>query len=154
MSEPLSPAAMAALATTPKSLAPRAISHFGLAAMEARATRIRAASSRLAAMSSKSVSPESMSLGSVTRPADHPVTTPAPRTRRYKIRLWLPLTAIFLLLAPFALLFAPIIWLCTPPSYRTPPLATALGLGRLLLSLGGTVVHVEAPEGLVSIRIF
>jgi hypothetical protein len=71
-----------------------------------------------------------------------------------KVRLWLPLTALFLLLAPFAFLLAPLVWLCTPQPYRTRPLATVIGLGRVLLSLGGTVVHVDTREALVSIRIF
>jgi hypothetical protein len=41
-----------------------------------------------------------------------------------------------------------------PPPYGRRPLATVLGAGRLLLSLGGTVVDVETPGALVRIRIF
>jgi hypothetical protein len=107
--------------------APRAIRHFSLANAEARAQR----TARV-----------------LTRPS-----TPAPPIRRVVVRLWLPMTAIFLLLAPFALLLTPLLYF-VPNPYRTRPLATVLGVGRLLLSLGGTVVHVDTPEALVSIRVF
>jgi hypothetical protein len=73
--------------------------------------------------------------------------------RRVVVRLWLPMTLIFLLLAPFALLLAPFVWFAPPP-YGERPFATVLGIGRLLLSLGGTVVEVEAPEALIHIRVF
>jgi hypothetical protein len=69
------------------------------------------------------------------------------------VRLWLPMTLIFLLLAPFALLLAPLIYLAPRP-YGDRPLATVLGVGQVLLSLGGTVVDVDTPEALVRIRIF
>jgi hypothetical protein len=113
--------------------APRAIRHFSLASAEARAQRTTRA---LAAAPAPTVRAE-----------------PAPPSKRVVVRLWLPLTAIFLVLSPFAMLLAPLVYL-VPKYYRTPPLATVLGLGRLLLSLGGTVVHVDTPEALVSIRIF
>jgi hypothetical protein len=75
------------------------------------------------------------------------------RRRRSVVRLWLPLTPLFLLLAPFPLLLAPLAWLA-PPAFRPGnPYAAVLALGRLLLSLGGTVVDVDAPDALVSIRI-
>ncbi|MBS0361913.1 MAG: hypothetical protein JSR98_11060 [Proteobacteria bacterium] len=143
MSAPLSPAAMAAV--TSAAVTPRAVRHFGLAAMEARAARSRAAT--------PAPQKASMPLGLVPSPPSGP-RAPAAPTRRVRIRLWLPLTALFLLLAPFAFLLAPLIWLCTPPPYRTRPFATVIGLGRVLLSLSGTLVHVDAREALVSIRIF
>jgi hypothetical protein len=93
-----------------------------------------------------------MSLGPI--PSTPPGPPTAGRPRQVKVRLWLPLTALFLLLAPFAFLLAPLVWVCTPQPYRTRPLATVIGLGRVLLSLGGTVVHVDSREALVSIRIF
>jgi len=159
MSEPLSPAAMAAVATTPRFMSPRAVSHFGLAAMEARAARTRAASQPPPRPGSLGPFPQ-MPPGPQSGQAPPSLVPPGPagpaatRPRRVVIRLWLPLTALFLLLAPFALLLTPLIWLCTPPRYRTRPLASVIGLGRVLLSLGGTVVHVDTPEALVSIRIF
>jgi hypothetical protein len=78
---------------------------------------------------------------------------PPPPRDRVVVRLWLPTTALFLLLAPFALLLAPGLAFA-PRRYRIRPLATVLGVGRVLLSLGGTVVHVDTPEALVSIRVF
>jgi hypothetical protein len=105
--------------------AQRAVSHLGLAGMQALAARTQ---------------------GSVPPAPQHP-------QRRTVVRLWLPTTAIFLLLSPFALLLAPLIYLAPPP-YGGRPLATVLGVGRLLLSLGGTVVDVETPGALVRIRIF
>jgi hypothetical protein len=118
--------------------APRAIRHFSLANVEARAQQTAAVLARTPA----------------STPAPAGRRSPAPRRRRVVIRLWLPMTALFLLLAPFALLLAPLIHVCTPPRYRTRPFATALGLGALLLSLGGTVIHIDSPDALVSLRIF
>lgn len=101
---------------------PRAVRHFGLAALQDRAER-----------------------------TGH-VIAPTPR-RRTVVRLWIPTTALFLLLAPFALLIAPLGYLA-PRAYRVPPFAAAVAVGRLLLSLGGTVVHVDTPDALVSLRLF
>lgn len=85
-----------------------------------------------------------------------PVARPAAR-RRTVLRLWLPLTPLFLILAPFALLLAALAWPfagLAPAPYRVNPIAAAFGLGRLLLSLGGTVVDVDARDALVRLRIF
>jgi hypothetical protein len=114
---------------------PRAVSHFGLAAMEARAARSRRVTAPAAP----------------ARPVA-PVWLQPPR-RRTVVRLWLPMTAIFLLLAPFAILLSPLIYFAPPP-YGSRPFATVWGIGVLLLSLGGTVVDVDTPEALVRIRIF
>jgi len=116
-------------------VAPKAVGRFGLAIMEARAVEtgraIRA------------------------RPASGPVemrpVSPAPG--RTVVRLWLPSTLIFLLLAPFALLLAPLLYFAPPP-YGVRPFATVTGLGLVLLSLGGTAVDVDTPEALVRIRLF
>jgi hypothetical protein len=113
------------------------VSHFGLAALEARAVRTRRAMAPTA-------SPQS--------PARlRPPTELQPQ--RTVVRLWLPMTAIFLLLAPFAILLSPLVYFAPRP-YRARPFATVLGVGALLLSLGGTVVDVDTPEALVRIRIF
>ncbi len=113
--------------------APRAIRHFSLAHAEARAQRTGRA------------------LAAAPAPMVRPDRTPP--GKRVVVRLWLPLTAVFLLLAPFAFLLAPLMAFAPRP-YRVRPLATVLGVGRVLLSLGGTVVHVDTPEALVSIRVF
>jgi hypothetical protein len=115
---------------------PRAVSRFGLAAMEARAAGGRRQVSGPAAPS---------------RPAAP--AWPQPPARRVVVRLWLPMTVIFLLLAPFAILLSPLIWFAPPP-YGSRPFATVMGVGRLLLSLGGTVVDVDTPDALVRIKIF
>ena len=117
--------------------APRAIRHFGLAAIENRARRTASA-----------LAP---------KPPAAPAVRPqrmGPVRRRTVIRLWLPATFLFLLLAPFAFLLAPCIYLVSPRAIRTPPFATAIALGRVLLSLGGTVVDIDTPDALVSLRIF
>jgi hypothetical protein len=116
---------------------PRAVSHFGLAALEARAVRTRRA---VAAMAP-------------AQPLARTQAPPQPKPRRVVVRLWLPLTPLFLLLAPFALLLAPLGYFAPRP-YGDRPFAAVLGVGALLLSLGGTVVDVDTPEALVRIRIF
>ncbi|MEO8114227.1 MAG: hypothetical protein ABI655_07605 [Phenylobacterium sp.] len=72
---------------------------------------------------------------------------------RTVVRLWLPTTALFLLLAPFALLASPLFY---PFAWRfgVNPTAAALALGRLLLSLGGTSIDVDTPDALVRIKLY
>lgn len=82
-----------------------------------------------------------------------PARPTAPRHDRVVVRLWLPLTLIFLLLSPFAIVLSPLLYLA-PRGYGHRPLAMVLGVGALLLSLGGTVVDVDTPEALVRIRVF
>jgi hypothetical protein len=82
-----------------------------------------------------------------------PAWVEPPRRARTVVRLWLPMTLLFLLLAPFAILLAPLIYFAPRP-YGDRPFATVMGVGALLLSLGGTVVDVDTPEALVRIRIF
>src|SRR4051812_27336050 len=104
---------------TPTTPVPRAVSHFGLAAMEARAAGSR-----------RVVAPV---------PPARPLAPAWPERpqRRTVVRLWLPMTPIFLLLSPFAILLSPLMYLAPPP-YGYRPLATVLGIGALLMSLGGT----------------
>ena len=120
---------------TPMTPVPRAVSHFGLAAMEARAVRTRR-------IVSPTAPPRTVEPAWLQRPQ-----------RRTVVRLWLPMTAIFLLLSPFAILLSPLIYFAPPP-YGYRPFATVMVIGRLLLSFGGTVVDVDTPEALVRIRIF
>ena len=68
------------------------------------------------------------------------------------VRLWLPLTPLFLLLAPFALLLTPLLYL-VPRPWRLSPLATVLGVGTILLSLAGADVDVRTPEAIVRLKI-
>ena len=73
---------------------------------------------------------------------------------RVAIRLWLPLTPLFVLLAPFALIAAPLIAAAVRPARGVAPLRAALALGGVLLALSGTVINVESRQALVRIRIF
>jgi hypothetical protein len=70
-----------------------------------------------------------------------------------RLRLWLPLTPLFWLLSPFALLLAPFIWIAIPQRPRNPYTA-AFALGGVLVSLGGTVIDIRAPGARLFIRIF
>lgn len=72
-----------------------------------------------------------------------------------RLWLWLPITPLFWLLSPFALLLAPLVWVWLPPSRRPGrPYAAAFALGRLLVSLSGTVIDIDAPGARLFIRIF
>ena len=90
-----------------------------------------------------------------SRAAPRPLTPAWPEQppRRVVVRLWLPTTAIFLLLSPFAILLSPLIYFAPPP-YGYRPLATVFGIGRLLLSLGGTVIDIDTADARVLIKIF
>jgi len=84
------------------------------------------------------------------RAADRPVAR-AVRSPTV-IRLWLPLTALFLLLAPFALLLSPFLYF-VPRPWRLSPLATVLAVGAFLLALGGTDVDVRTHDAIVRLKI-
>jgi len=117
--------------------APRAVSHFGLAAMEARFARSR-----------RNLEPVSVR---PVQPAAQPVTRREP-PRRFVLRLWLPLTLLFLLLAPFAILLIPFCYLA-PPLRRMNCAAAVFALGAALLSLGGTDIDVDTPGARLRIKI-
>lgn len=70
-----------------------------------------------------------------------------------RVGLWLPTTLIFLLLAPFALLLIPFLYL-TPRRIVPAPARSVVAIGALLLSLGGTEVDVDAADARVRIRLF
>ena len=97
--------------------------------------------------------PPAVRLGDLAHPpraVARPVTRPPGPT---VVRLWLPLTPLFLLLAPFALLLCPLLWFAPGP-WRLNPLATVLGVGAVLLRLGGTDIDVRAPDAIVRLKIF
>jgi len=116
---------------------PRALRHFGEAALQARGP-------------------------AAGRAASGPAPTPAPmrgwldpprRRRRTVVRLWLPVTALFWILSPFPLLLAPLAWLAPAPYRPANPFAAVFAVGRLLVSLGGTVIDVDTPDALVRLRL-
>jgi hypothetical protein len=84
-------------------------------------------------------------------------TPTRPPDRRVTLRLWAPLSPLWILLAPFALLTALIaapILAAIPETRGLRPIQGALALGAVLFALGGTVVDVEAPRASIRIRIF
>jgi len=68
------------------------------------------------------------------------------------VRLWLPFTPIFLVLAPFAVITAPLLAL-NPRTRRLGLWRAPWALGALLLSLSGTLVRVDTPRAHILIRI-
>jgi hypothetical protein len=84
-----------------------------------------------------------------TRPLAAAVAGPPPRT---VVRLWLPLTPLFWLLAPFPLLLAPLGYL-VPPKLRPDPFFLVFTLGELLLALGGTDILVDTTDAHVRLKI-
>ena len=69
---------------------------------------------------------------------------------RVVIRLWLPLTLLWIVLAPFALVAAPALMLAPG---RPSPYRTVWAVGRLLLALSGTLIDVESPAAVIRIHI-
>ena len=89
--------------------------------------------------------------------ASAPVRAPSAVTAHRPVRLWLwlPLTPLFWLLSPLALLIAPFLWAWLPRDQRPRrPYACAIAFGGLLVSLGGLVIDIRAPGARLSIRIF
>lgn len=70
-----------------------------------------------------------------------------------RMSLWLPVTPLFAALAPFAMLLAPLM-LLAPPMWRVNPYLAVFTLGRVLLSLGGTEIDVDAHDARIRIRLF
>jgi hypothetical protein len=77
----------------------------------------------------------------------------APPRHRTVVRLWIPATPLFWLLAPFPLLLAPLAYFAPAQFRPANPYAAVLAIGRVLTSISGTVVHVDTPDALVSVRI-
>jgi hypothetical protein len=72
--------------------------------------------------------------------------------RRPRLRLWLPLTPILILLSPLLLLIAGIA-VFLPRPLGMNPAQFVLGVGRVLMALNGTHVEVESPHASVLIKI-
>ena len=81
------------------------------------------------------------------------VRPPEESQLRRPLRLWLPLTPLFVLLAPFALL---IMGICVflPRPLGINPAQMVLSVGRMLMALNGTEVEVESPHASLLIKIF
>jgi hypothetical protein len=118
---------------------PRAVRHFGEAALQVREPAVGRAAPTPAPM---------------LAPMSGWLDPPRRRRPRAVVRLWLPVTALFWILSPFPLLLAPLAWLAPAPYRPANPYAAVFAVGRLLVSLGGTVVDVDTPDALVRIRLF
>jgi hypothetical protein len=88
------------------------------------------------------------------RPAERPANraVAAPARQPTVVRLWLPLTLLFLLLAPFALVLSPLLYF-VPRPWRLSPVATVLAVGAFLLALGGTDIDVRTHDAIVRLKI-
>jgi hypothetical protein len=73
--------------------------------------------------------------------------------RRTKVRVWVPLLPLLVLLSPILLLLA-MMGAVVLQAKGLPPGRTLAGICRLLLALPGTRIQVEAPDASVHIFIF
>lgn len=80
------------------------------------------------------------------------VHSPLQSEHPFRLSLWLPLTPIFWILAPFVVLLAPLL-LLAPPMWGSNPYLVVVTLGRVLTSLNGVDVDVETPEAGIHIKI-
>jgi hypothetical protein len=98
-----------------------------------------------------------MDLQAMSRRADRLrwrlVRPPEESQLRRPLRLWLPLTPLFILLAPLMLLIMGIA-VFLPRPLGVNPAQMVLGVGRMLMALNGTEVEVESPHASVLIKIF
>ena len=78
---------------------------------------------------------------------------PTAQVEPFRLSLWIPATAIFLLLAPFPILALPLLYLA-PRRVLPDPFGLVFGVGRLLLTLGGTMIEVGARDARIRIRLF
>lgn len=81
------------------------------------------------------------------------VRPPEESQLRRPLRLWLPLTPLFILLAPLMLLIMGIA-VFLPRPLGVNPAQMVLGVGRMLMALNGTEVEVESPHASILIKIF
>jgi len=74
-----------------------------------------------------------------------------PLGQRTAVRLWLPITPLFVILAPLAMVAAPLIAI-HPIARRFNPWRVAWVIGCILLSLGGTRIDIETPAARIRIH--
>ena len=78
--------------------------------------------------------------------------TPVAGRRRAKVRLWVPLLLLLVLLSP-VLLLAAMVAAVALKAGGLPPGRTLAAIGRVLLALPGTRIQVDAPGASVHIII-
>jgi hypothetical protein len=83
------------------------------------------------------------------------VTPAASRRRRqpWPLRLWLPVSLLFILLAPFAIAAIPVLWLIAPLGRRDWA-GAVFTVGAALLALHGTRIDVRTTDLNLSIELF
>jgi hypothetical protein len=79
--------------------------------------------------------------------------TPAVVRRPTRIRIWVPLLLLLVLLSPILLLLA-MMGAVVLQAKGLPPGRTLLAIARVVLALPGARVQVEAPDASVHIIIF
>jgi hypothetical protein len=79
----------------------------------------------------------------------------APVAAPRRVRLWLPLplSVLWLLLAPFAMILSLFSWVA-PARYRVNGPLAAIRIGVLLFSLSGTLIEIKSAEADIFILIF
>ena len=83
--------------------------------------------------------------------ADHP-EAPARRPRRTRLWLPLPLTILWVLLAPFAMILSLFAWIAPPP-YRVNGPVAAIAIGSALFALSGTLIEIRSADADIFILI-
>lgn len=86
-------------------------------------------------------------------PIAHRERSAASATKKRQLNLWLPLTALFIVLAPFGVLLC---LLGSPLLARRGinPIVFAAAIGAILLSIGGTRLQIASAKANVNIRVF
>ena len=74
-----------------------------------------------------------------------------PRNGR-RIRLWLPLFLVWLLLVILGLLLSPLILIGCLIA-RLNPFLTIWSLGRVFVAMAGTHIEVQSPDAVILVRV-
>lgn len=73
--------------------------------------------------------------------------------RPWSLRLWLPVSVLFILLAPFAVAAIPVLWLIAPLGRRNWA-GGVFTIGAALLALHGARIDIRTPDTTLSIELF
>jgi hypothetical protein len=89
----------------------------------------------------------------MTMTAVDPVPVTWGKPKRVKLWLPLPLSVLWVLLAPFAMVLSLFAW-AAPPRYRVNGPRAAIAIGATLFALSGTLIEVRCDEADIFILIF
>lgn len=73
--------------------------------------------------------------------------------RPWTLRLWLPVSILFVLLAPFAVAAIPVLWIVAPLGRRNWA-GAVFTLGAALMALHDTRIDIRTPDTTLSIDLF